>query len=328
MKSMKEYEYVFERYIANADNVKNIISRYGVAIIPDVLTDHECDDMNKGMWDTLEHLTQKWEKPIKRDIPSSWREMRKLYPLHSMLIHHWSIGHAQYIWNIRQNPVIVDIFAKIWKCNSDELLVSFDGVSYHMPPETTNLGWYRGNNLLHCDQSYRDSSFQCIQSWVTGYDVNEGDATLCILESSNRFHEKFHQHFGISKKENWHKLSEEEQKYYTDNGCSLKRIKCPKGSLVLWDSRTIHCGVEAIKSRKSPNFRNIVYVCYEPRENSDDKNLAKKIKAFEERRMTSHWPANIKLFSKKPRTYGGEIYEVEKLPDPVLSELGKKLVGY
>ena len=45
-------------------------------------------------------------------------------------------------------------------------------------------------------------------------------------------------------------------------------------------------------------------------------------------RMTSHWPHNVKLFPKYPRTYGKEIPEIEKLDPPILSEQGKKLAGF
>lgn len=134
---MNQIEYEYERYLATPDNVNQVLDTYGVAIIPNILNDDECDAMNKGMWDTLEHLSQPWDKPIKRDQFDSWREMRQLYPKHSMLHQHWSIGHAQYIWDIRQNEKVVDIFAKIWHCKNEDLLVSFDGASYHYSTSST-----------------------------------------------------------------------------------------------------------------------------------------------------------------------------------------------
>ena len=73
------------------------------------------------------------------------------------------------------------------------------------------------------------------------------------------------------------KLNEDEKRFYIEEkSCLHNRIKCPKGSLVLWDSRTIHCGSEALKTRTTPNFRNVVYVCYEPRARCSQKNLIKK----------------------------------------------------
>mgnify|MGYP002010171441 CR=1 FL=1 len=56
--------------------------------------------------------------------------------------------------------------------------------------------------------------------------------------------------------------------------------------------------------------------------------LEKKRKAFDERRTTSHWPANPKLFGKKPRTYGRELPEVTPPPAPELTALGKRLAGF
>ena len=322
-------EYEFERYIASKDNIIEVLNNYGVAIIPNILNNEECNEMNSGMWDTLETLTHDWDKPINRNNSETWREMQKLYPKHSMLIQNWSIGHAQYIWNVRQNPKVAEVFSKIWQCEKEDLLVSFDAASYHMPPETTKLGWYRGRDWYHSDQSYTDSEFKCVQGWVTGYDVNEGDATLSILESSHDYHNDFHDIFGINEKDDWYKLNEDELKFYVEEKtCLPKRIKCPKGSLVLWDSRTIHCGSEALKTRAIPNFRNVAYVCYESRSRCSEKNLIKKQRAFNEMRMTSHWPCKVKLFPKNPRTYGGQIYEVKQLPTPVLTELGKKLAGF
>ncbi len=48
------------------------------------------------------------------------------------------------IYNSRseyQNPKVVDVFAKIWDCKHEELLVSFDASSFHLPPEDTNRGY-------------------------------------------------------------------------------------------------------------------------------------------------------------------------------------------
>ena len=243
-----------------------------------------------------------------------------------MLIQHWGVGHAQYVWDVRQNPRVRDVFEHIWE--TDDLLVSFDGVSYHLPPEAIRTGWYRGNDWLHVDQSYTDNSFKCVQGWVTANKVNPGDATLTVLVGSHLIHGEFQKAFGVTDKDNWYKLTEEQKQFYLDRGCSLERITCPAGSLVLWDSRTVHCGTEAMKTRKEPNLRNVAYVCYQPRSKATTKAIEKRIKVFEELRMTSHWPANPKMFGKHPRTYGAELPDVTPLSRPVLNEVGRKLVGY
>src|SRR5271154_917334 len=138
--------YECERYLATAKSLRSVLEKYGVAIIPSVLTEKECQQMVSGMWDTLEHITQNFDPettpgPISRENKDSWRSFYELFPLHSMLVQHHQIGHAQYIWNLRQNPKILRIWSSFWsnvlekKISPEELLVSFDGASYHFPPE-------------------------------------------------------------------------------------------------------------------------------------------------------------------------------------------------
>jgi len=372
--------YTFEKYVATPETAMSVLRQYGVAIIPSILNESECQAMNDGMWSTLHTLTKNWDnspvlndipamhatpvcspdvnnetnekqklkikkptKTIRKEDPETWGQMAKLYPKHSMLIQNFGVGHAQYVWDVRQNPKVANVFAHIWTNESesgresesksktvkeDDLLVSFDAVSYHMPPEQTKQGWYRNHDWFHCDQSYLNSSFQCVQGWVSGYDVREGDATLSILESSHLYHEDCGQRFGITDKADWYKLNPEQLAFYLEKGCEKRRICCPAGSLVLWDSRTIHCGTEAVKTRLVPNFRNIVYVCYQPRSQSVAKQIAKKQKAFNMLRMTTHWPLKVRLFGKQPQTYGLPVYETSPLDAPVLSELGLKLAGF
>lgn len=322
---MNNYEY--EKYMCNKENIKDYLNKFGVAIVPNILNDEECQNVINGFWDFFEHITQNWDIPITRKNKHSWSGFYELFPKYSMLFQNWGIGHSQVCWDVRQNIKIVEIFSYLWNCKNEDLLVSFDGASFNVPPEITKKGWNK-NTWFHSDQSYTRNDFECIQSWVTAYDVNEGDATLSIMEGSNNFHKDFSTHFNIKDKSDWFKLTEEQEKFYLKKGCEYKKIKCPKGSLVLWDSRTIHCGTEAIKNRKIENFRAVVYVCYLPRKLSDIKNIKKKQKAFEELRTTNHYPCKIKLFPKLPNTYGKEIQEIVQIKKPILNKLGKTLAGF
>ena len=319
--------YENEKYLTTPDKLKETIDTYGVGIIPDVLDKNELDAMRDGMWDYLEHVSQKFDTPINRNVSKTWVEYIKMYPKHSMLLQNYGVGHSQFVWDIRQNEKIVDIFSKIWKTPKDELLTSFDGAAFHFPPEETNRGWYR-KTWYHTDQSYLRPDFECIQSWVTAYDVSEGDATLAFMEKSNQHHAEFADTFKIENKSDWYKHTEEEQKFYEDKGCEEKRIKCSAGSMVFWDSRTIHCGTESMRNREEKKIRNVVYVCMTPRKLITEANLRKKRKAFDELRMTSHWPHKPKLFPVNPRTYGGPLPNVTDIEKPVLTELGKKIAGF
>lgn len=320
--------YEYEKYICTKETLRSTIDLYGVAIIPNVLDENECNTMVSQIWDFFETITQKWTIPINRNNKNTWREFYKLYPLHSMLIQHWGIGHSQASWNVRQNINIATIFAHFWGCDVNELLVSFDGLSFNLPPEITKRGWNKGNTWYHTDQSYTTNEFKCVQSFITGLDINEYDATLSFMEGSNKYHNEFKTKYNVTDKSNWYKLNKEQEAFYSSKGCNIMNIKCPKGSLVFWDSRTIHCGVESDSRRTIPNIRAVIYLCYMPRNLCNNANLKKKQKAFNELRTTSHYPCNIKLFPKTPRTYGGSLPTITNIENPSLTALGQKLAGF
>lgn len=312
--------------VKNIEDVRRILDEYGVAIIPSLLDDEECKKFENGIFNYLEYIMQDFEKPFKREDVSTYNEFYKLLPMHGMLMQHFSIGHAQFNWDLRCNKKIIEVFENIY--GTDELLVSFDGASFSPPHEITKRGYYKNNDWLHSDQSYLRPDFECVQSWVTAKDVNEGDASLTLLLNSNRYHREFQETFGIKNKDDWYKLNEKELEFYKKLDCKKIDITCPAGSLVLWDSRTIHSGKEAQKGRKKDNFRMVSYLCYTPKNLANESIIKKRIKAFEELRTTTHWPHKAKLFSKNPRTYGSELPPIRQIKEPKLDLIGYKLIGY
>lgn len=64
-----------------------------------------------------------------------------------------------------------------------------------------------------------------------------------------------------------------------------------------------------------------------PRELCSKKNLEKKQDALKDLRTTSHYPCDIKLFGKYPRTYNKEPPKITIVLEPELSDLGKLLAG-
>ena len=75
-------EYEFQKYVANIDNIKIKLEEYGVAIIPNVLNNEECNKINDGIWDFFEHLTKEWKDniPIDRNNVKSWNGLFHLCP--------------------------------------------------------------------------------------------------------------------------------------------------------------------------------------------------------------------------------------------------------
>ena len=91
------------------------------------------------------------------------------------------------------------------------------------------------------------------------------------------------------------------------NEYQLKLVKpiCSPGSLVLWDSRTIHSPDDGSDFGIG---RSVFYVCYLPYQSDTFtiKEEEKKRNAFNEMRATQHTPFPQHMFPKKCRTYGKE----------------------
>ena len=222
-------------------------------------------------------------------------------------------------WNLRLNPKILNVFSKFWNVESEDLITSFDGASFELTNISNTKSWY------HVDHSYLDSKFRNLQSWITAFDVEPGDATLSVLESSHKYHSEFTKYFNITNFSDFYVLNNLEFDYYK-NKCMERKICCPKGSLVLWDSRTVHYGSNSLDKK---NLRCVSYLCYIPRKYCTKKNLKYKKIAFENLDTTTHDPSLCKLKLKTPLgCEDDENLYITKIKKPIINELGRKLCGY
>jgi hypothetical protein len=305
------------------ETVKETLDRYGVAVIENVVSKEEVERVKSIAWKNISD----WScGQIEGTNPDTWKNLFRFYPKHAMLIQEYGVGHMQWLWELRQNENVVEVFERLWGTN--DLLVSFDALSVHFPPEVTGRGWNGGNLWYHTDASPERKEL-CIQGLINLFPVGKHDATLSILEGSHMYHKEFFEIFDRSVKGDWYKLAnDEERNFFLKKGCTVRNIEAGEGSLVLWYSTTFHQGKEPDRTREVPNTRLVSYVCMTPRSMATHAQLTKKCKAFEELRTTSHWPHRIKLFPLAPRTYGGPVPTTNKIPIPTLTDLGMKLAGY
>ena len=307
---------------------KSHLEEHGYAIVPDVLNQKECHALHEGYWDFFKTLIG-----VEKDDASTWKRIYKLFPNHGMLFQHWCSGHMQQIWDVRQNKKIHGAFADIW--DTEDLTVSFDGCSFGLQPEVTGRGW-QNKGWLHLDQSPHRNDFECVQGWVTALGVEKGDATLTVLAGSHKHHAEFGAYLEITDPSNWKKckgdwfkLAPNHVKWFKDRGCEQKYVECPPGSLVLWDSRTVHAGQCPTRGRKNPKNRIVSYVSMMPQAKLSGREREKKQWAAIRGRMTTHWAAeHVKLFGKWPRTYGAPLPAVSGFIPPLLNARGAYLAGW
>jgi hypothetical protein len=309
--------------------IEEKLKEYGVCYVPNVLTDKERFALISGTWDFFEHLTQNdGEDAIKRHNKDSWQQLSSLCPINHMLYNRWNAGHAQHSWDIRQNPHIVNIFAEFWKCKAEDLLVSFDSFGFLPPPEVTNEGWYTPKTeWYHLDQSLKRPYFDGVQAMVTAYDINEGDATLTFFEQSHKYIYDFIEIFGTKSDSDWVPFNSDEVNFFNDR-CKKVGIMCPSKSLIIWDSRLVHCGIGPKKERKVENTRCISYISYSNKNKISDEQLNCKKMAFENMITSNHYAHNPNYINTLPPHHDNIENYVVPINPPVLTDLGKSLVGY
>ena len=326
--------YTGEEFYTTVDGVKATLDKYGIAIIPSVLSEEECRQMDEGMWATAEHLTSSMDTPLSRADPTTYPALLRLKPRDGAgLFHGFGWRHAQYVWDVRSKEKIVTTFAKIF--GTEDLIVSIDGAYCGLTPLWAD-GMYRGRHNLHCEQRYSRNDFELVQSWVTANPVKVGDGTLRILQGSHRFHGEFRKAFSTGRhlNTNWHVLTAEQVRWYEARGCADLCLLAPAGSHVLWDSRTVHCGQLALPRdtlppslRQEPRSpRNVVYVSMVPASWADEQCMKVRRLMFDGDSantpiMSGHRPHQMKLFVTDPEVD----FQVPRMPIPQLNDVAKKL---
>lgn len=271
----------------NNEIIKNL-RELGYCIVPNVINNDEIDEAKK--------LFFEW----KNKIPNIDKIHDTIDP-HGIFKFH-QIGHQKHAWYLRTRQNIINIFKSIW--NTDNLVVSFDGCCY------INKNLNKKDTIwTHTDQASNNSDLQCYQSFISLSDNEE--RTLIVYERSHLYHKEYFKNKKKSSKR-WNLIDHDVLEKLKD---TKKILKVNKGSLVIWDSRTFH---QNQYGKPNSEERLVQYICYLPKDNKlNTKNeQTKRIKYFNEKRTTSHWPYKIKVNSLQPQTYGDDsrLIDYDNLP--------------
>lgn len=304
--------------------IEKTLQADGYVEIEDVLSVERCQYYISEMWNWMEGFGT----GVKRDDPSSWKNTKSstVWP-HTThgLLQHYKVGQTKFAWEMRAEPEILRIFAKLWHCQVEDLIVSFDGVNMGKP---TKRGTKWGK-WIHLDQGPEDSTLRYYQGCLT---LTDSDGGLIFHERATELHKPFWRDFKKkSKGPNWYKFQPQDEAWYVKHGSNPVFVKSKAGSLVLWDSRTPHQG--QLPSDKCDTLRMCIYVCYNPKHNVSEKVMAYRRQRFAERRMTNHQPDEPKLFPLTFQTYGNNdlvtrFTNQPTIKDDELTPTMKSLIGF
>lgn len=223
------------------------------------------------------------------------------------------VGHQKHVWYIKTLPNVQKHFKEIW--GTEELVTGFDGTCLIQSN-------FKGKDKIwtHTDQAPNKKGRVCVQGFVA-LTTNE-ERTIQVYEGSHLLHEQYMREKGLTGNTNWQLIEHD----YLESIKEKKRVlKVKAGSLVLWDSRTFHQN----QYGKPGEERIVQYVCFLSKNHKQNTKSQheKRVKYYEERRTTSHWPYPIHVNGLQPRTYGNTdlCIDYEKLTKPDLSEFDARI---
>ncbi len=325
------------------------LEELGYCVIPEVLSRAEAEMLYGRVWH--EFIEKAWPN-CRMDDRSNWAEA---FPKHNKVgIFAGSAGQTQVMWDVRQDPRIVAPFAKIW--NMNDLIVSMDGLSFMCPVEIRD-GYFEP--WPHVDQHLGTISKSgaapegfvsesilktkpfTIQGQFLFEDSFEGDGGFYCIPKSHLQFDQFAPKLEAILALKLAKKEEKDAKYacineFFGNNCEKKHVTAPRGSLILWDSRTVHWNQHADSDRPkiaSPKVRMVGYLCYLPKARLTDEARAIRKEAFEKGISTGHDAASPALMNTRAK--GALLEEFEKYhedpaytpPAVTLTPLGKALLG-
>jgi hypothetical protein len=334
------------------------LEELGYCVIPQVLSTTEAELLYQRVWH--EYIEKAWPN-CRMDDRSNWKDA---FPMHNRYgIFAGPAGQIQVMWDLRQDSRIVDVFAHIW--NTHDLIVSMDGISFMCPPEIRD-GYFepwphvdqeiiiRQDNVAHnnkppidfVSESLLKTQPFTIQGQCLLEDSFDGDGGFyCIPKSHLRFAEFAPQLESIDAME----VPREERKkvrkkFFQDFFDNLtdesgspyckKHITAPRGSLILWDSRTVHWNQHPSQDRpyrNNPKVRMVGFLCYVPKARLTEEGRMLRKKAFETGVSTGHNPAYPELKCTKDHIHQDLKHYLEDSsytqPQVNLTPLGQSVLG-
>ena len=305
------------------------LKEHGYVVIANALDLQQTQHALAGLWDYLEGL----ETGIDRLDSRTWGDDNWPTAVHGGILPSYGIGHCQAQWFIRDIPGVKKSFAALW--GTDDLLVSFDGVSLWRPWSVdpswkTNLG----SSWLHIDQHpIGRPGRQCVQGLVNLLPTSESAGGNVIVPGSHRLFTEipdlYTERLARIDPSIDHFRFPKEDPLFLDN----EPITChmEAGDLLLWDSRTVHCSSPGSGHEFPGNelVRAISLICMMPRSRSNEAVISRRKAAVAKKTSTTNWSDRFINADQFPQiTAVGNRQRYTWPAVPALNDTQLKLVGW
>lgn len=287
---------------------RDALARDGYVVIPNVISEELADATLSEFQAFHAHCTGQLfsEEDYHREF--------EFKNVHGIIEFPGALSHTDFVNRIREDPQVTNVFADLYQVDSkiDPILCSFDRVNYQASETMRGIPARNRKVWWHVDQKWDNPKFMGVQGYVdmVGSETDEHGGLMVISGSHHMFEDLALAHAaGVINggwDRDWHRLSDEEIEYCQSQGGKIINVKCSKGSMVLWDSRTVHM---SRPNRHPEDERFVVYTCGWPQSWLSEQDLARREDAKRLRRATSHHPDARHFFPSKPRWFGNHSEE-------------------
>jgi len=299
--SAEELLHISVSAAAPASKLREVFSLHGCALVTHVLDASQCAEL-EDLWkdDLLElvdehvpatNFVQETLQQVRLQGASAWPSIWK-GPLGSKgCASQRNLPHGRFAWAARLQPQVRQVFANLYDVSPEELCVGMDTVFWAAAdtagPVTENKQW------LHVDQNFRAGlTHLCAQGvlyiWPS---IAENASTTAVWPGSHldTYNLIMHDQHAVEQgKKKAHSVRINNLSNYSlrdvlaaEAVAGTRRVPCPPGSLLLWDSRTIHQGWAGGPRLAQP-------VCWEPKFRRDEAARRRKLWCCASGVPTSH----------------------------------------
>lgn len=274
----------------NEKDILNHLEKYGYVAVK-VMCETEINDIRNDIWTWLENIGTGIDRinlNTSIDINDTWPEQTK------GIINSYGIGQSKFMWKCRVHDNVIRVFQNLWGMR--DLITSFDGAciipltkDFTIPSRNYHTSW------AHRDQSPLINVRMCIQGGLNIYDnLEEDDGGFVVWEGSHTINWASIDEKANNIKHHWYRIKNDSIcMNYLNIHCQSKIIRVPAGTMILWDSRTIHENIKPTIHATNP--RMVVLICMTPRSFASEQTLHKRRECFMNHRTTTHIPHELTI---------------------------------
>jgi hypothetical protein len=240
----------------SADQLHQVLDEFGVCVVTGILDPQQCKHM-ESMWQedllTLVNSmgtgpeTQARIKSIAQDGVRQWPSCWNAFLGSKGVASQRGMPHGNFAWTARLNERVRQVYATMLDVDPENMSTGLDCPFWSAAdsePAVCNRQW------LHVDQNlHRGRTGQCLQGVLYVWPADSQTSCTVVWPSSHKdvyqrimrdAASKLAKHGGHTQQINGLQDVAARDELLQQGALQAKRMPCPAGSLLLWDSRTVH----------------------------------------------------------------------------------------